>query len=584
MMHVADTMVDSRDIAQCFEIYKDPTIRICMKRIMNDIWGGGVTFSKNGERINPNVEFMSIFEKYWIKFCNDCVESIMVMGHVPVAIQKDEKGVLYPVVPPIGTYTIGVRQEEHRLKYQFYGIHTGSLNASILGMAAYNQNSHHHNILPTSSILKGNYSIQQKSDEKVIIMSGFENDITYEGKLRSDMWTVSRQKDYLHKMEECAINAEKLNSNPVVFLTEIEKNASALLTRGGSSYLEGVSDQSQISSIIQEKLDRDQLIRERLRNSDIKSTIHRLAAQESRTDHAQASGISTDCLPVQIALPHGTQIAHQLMAHTRGDLVALRKQVEDIMYEITGVPRSVFASDTLVRGNTEGMNATLESTLKIWKIRLKRIVNEVYQMIYGNMDKNSHIHRMTKKLHKAYQQDNVERVNSVEQKVKRMESADWTIIIDFPSTQRTDTTEVYEAYQKGIIDHSQTVKLIYAKLGLSEEEAKKAKDLFSEEEKRAIRQNGMGILGFDKEIQNGDNSNQSNNTFKEDNQTHSESTSKANSTRSKRKATYSSDESSESDSDISDNSVRDKKKRKYQQKKKKSKKDKNQRSSSKRNH
>lgn len=327
----------------------------CRRKLFDDIFESGPEFYWNLKPILPRHEFVQLIKKYWIKFCKDAMDWIMISGIVPIAFEKLPDKNMIPVVP------------RGRLKVDF---DIQMVNRG--GRVTYN-------FIKLRS-RKNGAKITPKVDRKVFVRSGFGWEPNDLGLLTSIVSSIIRPDYVLSMITQYMLRAEYNRSDPEL-VTE---------TTNETMGLKGDEDRYDYYGDWDKNKYKDEA-RYRLNTQEILATIEQ---QRMIQEYAPSPELNQMGEPIidrykkQTAdnihpLPINHKLTRQNMPESRNDWVPMNRHNENVICAAYGVPRAyLIADEGMSETSVKLTQSTYAKTVNGWKTILSDILTDVYNAIY----------------------------------------------------------------------------------------------------------------------------------------------------------------------------------------------------------
>lgn len=459
-----------QDIKACTKMYDDPDVVICKNRILLTLKKDKVIFMDGENKLTPTQQWNKAFNKYWYKFMDDFISTMFILGEVPVAIVESTDpgfiGFKYPCVPEIGTYVIGVEQDKYQTCHKFYALNYRPIESHH----AYKKNSKVKNgddlinrpggllgdgIGTPPMILRSVPGVYH--DDEVIVERGYDRDIDVDGQLHSRMMVLLNHRNWVEILKKCALNSELINCNPALYM----ENEVSKINFEDPSNARVTVDAAESTGLIQN-----------LMNSLDKNLFNRVKEHNdlsfngvlpTTTEGVNASKLSfcpdanSLALPrpptEKIPLPSGAKISHQPRPISRTDLTDLIHMGNEKVFQLMGVPMSVVTVENAnLKGNSDGMNKTLEETIGFWRSVLNKVMTKYYNIIYGNSHKEEKDHKTATEVYEALADNNIDlALNVLSKHFIEGINTGYDIELSIQPPPRSNPEELFEAFKKGLI-------------------------------------------------------------------------------------------------------------------------------------
>jgi hypothetical protein len=350
-----DYTVDPVRYAICKSIYlNNPVAASCRRLLLAHIMNCGPEFYWKGKPLAITPEFGSIIQSFWVPFCRDVVDEIIVAGFVPVMLVKVNGG--QEIVPRVLKGTMG---RDYNIMVRNTG---GILTYFCVRLVSRTTGK----------------PITPKIDRKVTILTGFGFDPSCDGKLTSIMNSIIEQDNFISKMYSYTLKAEYNRSNPQL-ITETQPESAGLGKDDLMYDYYGDWDKNKYKEEAKYR-----------RNSDEIAQIVQMqmqAKREMRDEMEMAIAKQTDANIYP--LPVGHKLAKQMLPQARSDWVEMNRHNEWLICAAMGVPRSLLIADVGTRndGSARSVQEGFNDTVNQWKNHLSDILTEVYRSIADEEDR-----------------------------------------------------------------------------------------------------------------------------------------------------------------------------------------------------
>lgn len=313
---------------------RTPTIYTCRNVIQQQLFSNGILFNHRRGRVRPDPHMQEIMTDYWLPFCKDVLDSVMIQGIAICRIVTMDDGLQVPVALEPNTCNI-------YLKYN-------------LGVREYIAMDDQHNEIP-----------------EAIIFDIFGYSPDSKGHICSVVSNLMPTVRYMNTLMGTSLSMEQKRASPTLMTEAVDTK---------SDSVEGVQYDWYADGDMQDDSERNKF----RRNS---SNVSQLAQQQQMYDNYFSSGgaLSSggDVLANVVALPLGQRLVNIPAQTGRSDLVAQLKMQEDIICGTMGVPRSLFMSDTPHKSDSEGTHQTFHKTVMAWKTLVQTTCERIYNLIYA---------------------------------------------------------------------------------------------------------------------------------------------------------------------------------------------------------
>jgi len=453
-----ERFLDPRRLALC-DIISDnePFVGMCRNLIARHILSNGIDFVRGGKPLILTREFEHIVREYWIPFSSDIINHIMSYGFVPVGIAKNRNGDRYPYVPERNTYRISVLMHNGHKYFRFWWMRGYGPSASN--------------------------DADMQLDPNIVVFTSTTHEPAFTGWVRSDVARIASKVQFMDEVERCAILAEQIRSNPVVFTHKRDAH---------SQSIEGIHYDFYADADAHEKREEDRYQRNQ---EDVNSLMQmekeykRLSGEDRPRPRGKAGEKekkTSKLIPRQIPLPHDRDISNHGTPQVRSDLVALKKNFQEEVCAMLGVPKSMIIADQSFRGNVEGMNETFKTTITAYKDVLVRILDRVYMNLYGEEDLKRFVSdvKVRNGAHTPIEEES--QLFSEFEKNER-------VSVRFSDSPYASTQQLIYMYERGLISWNDFYKYYLLANNIKVENYTMQKDPWSEEKREAMFMSQMSL-------------------------------------------------------------------------------------------
>lgn len=308
----------------------DPNILMCRNMIKQHLFARGITV-ENGDLSDNDDE--------WIRFCEEAFDIAVSIGFIPYKILQTYAGAI-PVVLPVETFDAFVTEDltTRELEITLYERFDSSTTRTTANRVE----------VPNSHVMKD-----------------FGFNPTNTGIIRSLVKTVIPEAFFLTNISAALSTMEQRRAKPtmVTEMTEQAKNANDEHDWGFYADVD-VAEQSD-----EAKFKRTE--------AQIKAL-----ADQRELYNTWLHGDDQDSAPSNIfPLPSGHRYVNVPIGEGRHDYTNIKRQVQDLIFGVLGVPRSVIYSDGTHRGDEEATHRTFDATIQWWKSILSRLSADAYTII-----------------------------------------------------------------------------------------------------------------------------------------------------------------------------------------------------------
>lgn len=393
MEHHGKTL-SRREIAKVANVVRTCTaVMMCKNIIKHNLLSNGILFSHRRGRIRPDPHMQEIMNDYWLPFCEQMVDSVLIMGLVAVRIVELDDGLHIPVVMEPNSCQISVIEEQ--------------------GLRSYVLLDAQNEPIPNS-----------------LVFDKFGYSPTLAGRLTSPVSVLLPEIEYINMLRGTSVRMEANRADPML-LAEVAE------TR--TSNTEGIQYDYFADGDMQSSDDATKFHRNR-------TNVQQLAQQQQLYNAFFAGDVNTPtragtALENVVTLPIGQKITNTPHHTGRGDVVHQYKMFQDVVCGVLGVPRSLIMSDTPHKSDSEGTHQTFMKTILWWKKNIQQACEHVYNIIYAEDIQKQLLKSMNSKKRKREMG-----VGAMYALKKRLQ-----VQISFPVTPFMSNDDLYVHYQRGVM-------------------------------------------------------------------------------------------------------------------------------------
>ena len=286
------------DIAMSAQfLRKTPTIYTCRNVIQQHLFSNGVVFAHSRGRVKPDPHMQEIMNDYWLPFCKDMLDVVLVQGITVVRIVTMEDGLKVPVVLEPNCCNI----------YLQYNL---GIRESIV------MDDQHEEIPDT------------------IVLDIFGYSPTGNGRICSIVSNLLPSVRYMNALMGSSLAMEKKRANPTLMTEAVDIK---------SDNVEGVQYDYYADGDMQDESERNKFKRNR-------SNVSQLVQQQQLYDQffSGVDQLSTggNVLENVVALPLGQRLFNVPSQTFLWALFAQLNLLEDLIFSLIRFPRSFFISVT----------------------------------------------------------------------------------------------------------------------------------------------------------------------------------------------------------------------------------------------
>ena len=371
---------------------KTPMMYTCRNIIHHHLFGNGILFSHRRGRIKPDPHMQEIMTDYWLPFCKQLLDAVLITGIAAIRIVSMEDGLKIPIVLEPGCCKI-------KMTYN-YGIR--------------------------------NYIVlddQQQEIPDTLVLDLFGYSPTMHGGLTSVVCNLVPQVQYLNMLLGTALTMERKRADPVIMTEAVDTK---------TDNVEGINYDYYADGDMQDASDQNKFLRNR---SNIAQLAHQQAMYDSFFSGGPAPSTGAAVLDNVVTLPIGQRIVNMPQQSGRGDIVAQIKMFEDTVCGVMGVPRSLIMSDTPHKSDAEGTHQTFQKTIMAWKTQIQQACEHIYNIVYADSIKEQVLNAMGSK--KRKRQATIADVYTLKKRLQ--------VEIVFPISPFMSHEQLYTHWQRGVV-------------------------------------------------------------------------------------------------------------------------------------
>jgi hypothetical protein len=335
--------------------------RIARGTVVNAVTREEPIFSRGARRLEGSELFRELVRLHWLPFVRDFMDEWWCRGVVPIRVRRLPNGDRVPVVVrgPGYHYTTFYDMEADIQRYRAY------------------RNVDRTTQQPITPVL----------DEEVIIIAGLGSDPTQEGRLTSAVASFAYEESFLKLLHMCAVSSEVKRSNPPLVTETNDKSEGAVTKEATSSYYGGSDNivKRAEDMFIKDRLETEEVIRQNREFQQKWAAIH-------AAEHADDNNPLGDLFKKQhdgnvYPLPLNHKLVTYSLPDPRHDLLDLKRLAQETLCIIYGISRSTLTGEN--NRTATGADVTQKvfyNTLSDWRIRLSRVLTDVYDLIYSEGD------------------------------------------------------------------------------------------------------------------------------------------------------------------------------------------------------
>ena len=424
-------IIHRRRIHAMFHMYKNDLFCVLCRNILKN------KLVENGIHIQRNSNLVELDDsvKYdWLKFVVDVLDMILVLGICPVRFDRKKKT---PYVPPYGHFEIQIfTKRDGTRRYELH-----------------------------------DEQYVQEAVKDCIFLVGFGFDPSADAELSSLVKTLEPTIKFIANMQDCAIQAEFMRSNPPIVTERKELRDEKQEGVNFDFFADADAVKNNAGSVYR----RDEAAVEQLKRQK------RLFASAIGDEETNAEKALDNVMP----LPTGYVHAATLQATARTDFVSMNRLYQESICAVLGVPRSMIITDSNVKSDLVGAHQIFRQTLLWWRETLERSLTRTYRIIYSSIE----VKKMTN-IAKRRKLGGGFRVGSGDEPTD-------TIIVEeiarknlpsiaLPVAPYLEVDDLKELYQQEIINWETYCKYMLRTSSLPEEDLNTRKDPWNHEDRKAM--------------------------------------------------------------------------------------------------
>ena len=389
----------------------EPNVLMCRNIIKQNLFSRGLTTEKGD---------LKDMEEPYLRFLEDAFDSSISLGFVPYRIveQYEER---IPVVCPPDTFDAYVKVDEN----------------NAIQITLYERNESRN--VSDTAIRK------EIKDSHVFMDFGYNPNTT--AKLSPPLEAVRRDLYFQTMMRDTLQRMEVRRSDPPVLTETTENNGNA--NNDDLDY--GFYADADLA---------EEAEAAKFRRTDAQMK----AIRDQRDIYKQWLGEDEkDAAPSGIfPLPSGQKFVNAPLPEGRHDFVQISRSVQDIIFGVMGVPRSLIFSDGVHRGDQEGTHRTFEATIAWWKRTLGRCASEA--KIIAEAKSIVRDIRQKRKAEESKASDS-KRIRFSAKTIMNIKRENMTKFV-FPTVPSLRLDEIHTLYDRGAMDWKQYLETVGMLTGL----------------------------------------------------------------------------------------------------------------------
>ncbi len=407
---VLTAKIDPADVMMARNVSRASTAyRAAIKLLHRHLFAGepiiSVTYGDRNKVAIPS--FQNHLNRYFVPWLVRVAQDLDDFGYAPVRLTQCEAETnVVPVVPDATAYEVHIFTStlSDRTRLRYFSVPRGSYDDSIIFL----QEPGCEPTITTQPYASG-------GPRKTTTTSGSSNGLSGEcakARLNSRSFSLVPAYNNLANLETAAVAAEQMRVYSGIV---VQQNPRADLRRGGGGGGDGgdggvATDPMARSTVLrsvfqtsaqaaQSKIDEDRwLVEGRARQNHQALT---LSAELARGDRPQSRTVNAAADPSVLSapvalpswsdrpmlpLPDGVQLAAPTLPQGRSDLVALRRQFEEQVYTVVGVPRVLMSAEGAFSQSIDSANGLFNQLLAAWASMLQTMCKQIYELIYAVPD------------------------------------------------------------------------------------------------------------------------------------------------------------------------------------------------------
>ncbi len=379
--------------------------------LKKEVFKDGLIFYRGTEQVEPNIEFSKLIKDNLIPFLYEVMDKIHSLGICPyLYVEKDGKKI--PIVPK-GEFQIVISRslKDYTSEYKFIPKNK-----------------------PGASFIYGS-NISGQTDENVKFISGKGFDPTDTGLIVSPLASVIHTNTMVTAMFNYSLEAEAVRTNPVIRTEILSRNADGVQEITTGQFGESSSEREENSyKRTREEFNVAQISKQLYEDfyQNGQNGGKKLKIGELREKHNIAP------------LPFGHKYVRDQLPIPRTDLQELDTMLQQILFAVYGVPRSIVYESTHARIKSDPNIESFNITVQYWRKILGEILTDWYEDNYGDETLKNNLNDKAKKEGKG--------VFFLTREEMRKTKENSKITITFPSIINSDDEVLFKTYAMGIMD------------------------------------------------------------------------------------------------------------------------------------
>lgn len=404
--------ISTKEIKGYHTMLHEPNILMCRNILKQNLFARGLTTEK-GE--------LKDLEEPYLRFLEDAFDSALSVGFVPFRIIEVD-GERVPIVCQPDTFDAYVKTDDN----------------NVVNLTLFERNE-------GRDVQRSTATPTEIQDSHVFMDFGYNPNTTGMissplESLRGDIYFAMSMRDTLQKMEM------KRSDPPVLTETSDTSNNNNNDDLDYGFYADAdLAEEAEVA---------------KFKRTDAQMK----AMRDQREIYKQWLGQDDkDVAPAGIfPLPSGQKFVNTPLPEGRHDFVQLNRGVQDNIFGVMGVPRSLIFSDGVHRGDQEGTHRTFEATIAWWKRTLGRCASEAKIICEANS-----IVRSIREKRKAEDSKggDPKRIRFSAKAIINIKRENMTKFV-FPTVPSLRLDEVHTLYDRGAMDWKQYLSTVGMLTGL----------------------------------------------------------------------------------------------------------------------
>jgi hypothetical protein len=313
---------------------RESMLNMCKRLIGYHLFKNGVQFEKNKKIIQPPPQVLDVFDKHWMVFAEDTLDSLLCLGFAVVSILEDDSGVSYPSIVLPHMYNLHYTVKNNKYEY---------------------------------------WLTSQYLDMKKTYIYQFGDHPLPTGEIVSQISKIMYHCKFLKELRFTTLIMEKNKSNPDYFSEVKDTNKERHEGIDYDFYADASSSEDPSSSM---QFDR--------------SKVHvDVLMKQQELYHQYLGGTSKQVKNLRniTQLPSGQHVVPTSQNTGRQDVCQLHKIIQEEICSSIGVPRSLMIGDSLYKSDTDSVTDSFKHTILSWKKKIGYVFTDLYQKLYVDLKK-----------------------------------------------------------------------------------------------------------------------------------------------------------------------------------------------------